>query len=510
MTAHGRSLVLVDFENLWIGWAKHTPTPPMPSAAPSHDYDETWLRDQPGVTATAEADEDGTVVVIASNLHSADDPRLSLAYLRAFGRRLAHFGVGATRAHVEVVLTLPVPQAVDAVLERMLGESPSTRADGRFDRIALLSDDRGLASRIGARVVPADGRAEDRRSWRTWGTTPAWLREHHPKAAAVAEVVRVDDDVRSVRVRAKHVAWAREQPLDVPVHLELSGLCAALSVNAGLLTQIGPTEPSLAGVHRLAALPSTQPVLVGPCTGDDGLELRCDAPAPGRHRASFSRSTLGAGAIRLEGPPSTAHTRLPTVVLAQLDQLEIGARGDVDDADALARLSRQATRLARQVAKVRLELRGKNTLRVSVARDHGKTPSLWWAEPPRSAADHARATSDRDVVIGSRALLPADLDDIDACAAVLASGPALVLQAPRPTAEVHVDKAILASTIGLGTSGRVRYAVLAPKKGLQPGRHRCQTIQSVPDGHEHRFPDIDPNCFAALRALPLVVPVEGP
>jgi hypothetical protein len=197
-------------------------------------------------------------------------------------------------------------------------------------------------------------------------------------------------------------------------------------------------------------------------------------------------------------------------VLEALDQLEIGARGDVDAADALARLSRQSTRLARQVAKVRLELRGNNTLRASVGRDHGKTPSLWWAEPPRGAADHARATSDRDVVIGSRTLLPADLDDIDACAAVLAGGATLVLQAPRPTAEVHVGKAILPSTIGLGTSGRVRYAVLAPAKGLRVGRHPCQTIQSVPDGHERRFPDIDAICFAALRALPLVVPVEGP
>jgi len=329
-------------------------------------------------------------------------------------------------------------------------------------------------------------------------------------AIVTSDVAPVADDARCIRVGPSRLAWAREQPLDLPPTTTLPDLSAAIGQNAGLLTQVGPTSRSLAGIRRLSALPAPEPILVGECTVEDGLELRCIAPPTGRHRGRTSESSLGPGAIRLDGPPSTAHTRLPWTVARSLARITVGDRGAIDDAAALQLLF-ERRRLLEGVGCTVILDQHDDRLRATVQlSDDDPVPMLWWASMDQRGVLHPKI--DAVVKVPPRLLPNAEpLEHICARADVLrqpGGGFALSLRAIDLNEPLAITRPIRPGTIGLGIHGGKRFAVLADDRGIEAGERACVPLAIASESAPRKFAALA-SVFDELRRLPLVVTREA-
>lgn len=490
---HG-TLILVDLDNVAGDLGLVTRFLPRESPLVSG----RWIQGGEAVTVpTVRAADAPCVVVFAMNLETARDTGDSMhQHLDRVARHLAHFIANSSEVTVEIALTLVVPQAVDALLLRLLRRAPVDGHDGAFDRVCVLTEDGGLRRAVG-QVLGRSAADEDTHCYAHWDCARAHIRarpsEHPRPACAPADIggdlraIVVDNDARA--------SWATTQDLDAVLCPSLDVCATAIRRSAGLLAQIGPTTTSLRGLARLGALCFGAGRTIGDCSAKDGLELRCRSPVAGQ-RGRGSASPLGPGALCLADDRVTVGCRLPPRIAMAAQSIVVDDTGNVDLQATLDQV--QLDGFADPVL-VDLMPRGREVMLASVPTTAEQQPHGWWV-------DAEGVHSERRVHGVATLLGKAGLTGITAACALVGAPRNFCVVLRAPAASVRVASKIAADTLGLGTAGSRKFAVLAPKQGLGAGDHECVPIQDLKPSVFGRDHGKWSSQLAALQALPIVVP----
>ncbi|MFH1466087.1 MAG: hypothetical protein ABIO70_17010 [Pseudomonadota bacterium] len=422
------------------------------------------------------------------------------------------------RVVMEVALTLPMPEAADHVLLRMLHQAPTEEHRGPFAEVWLYSEDRWLQrafQRAFGKGWVLDGPGRGLRRVRPTGKGSPWKRgSSEPSVAPTASirdpespVLVADDDTRAAQI-ADH---------DIQAPVDFAHLPASLDADPVLHTQIGVTVGSTRGARRLEALgrAGAAGVAVRPCEAGDGVEYRRagarSMTVPAGARAL--QGSTGPGAVRLEwGDPvasDTLRTDLPPGCLQRAMQRVGGcpvAGHSVPDQVLLrflegrgdrceVRFQRQGTK-AGKAAPVRCEV---------VCTEGSLGPPAWWVSWAGGSREITAKKS-----CGKRPLVLASPAPTTFAACCVRSGDALVLGCPlEPGVTVTPQaKARSGSIVAAKDPEGLTVALLVLEGGVSTARPvTVAPIQTV-----------DPATWRAsvrkwaktLRALPLVVPVPAP
>jgi hypothetical protein len=509
----GRStgtLILVDLDNLVVGWARqHGGRLPLPLAPRRAGGD--WLEDDDGSGAgpAPRLDEKvETVVVLAVAARTVAKARsgLSYAYLRRLAARLVAFA-GASPAHaIELALTLTMPQAADVALERLAREASSPETAINYDELWLVSGDWGLARHFGRLGRPIPWRSATSCSVNAWRLAePARRSFSAAPHAVVAPVAPPLAWSRRIETAA-HAAWAARQPVQAPPG-DLKALADAVERWPGLLTQVGATRTTVRGVARAMPLAGGAPPLIGTCAPGDGLELRGDGVRqPATSPGPASPAAVGIGAAYFPEAGVTARTRLSDAALNDLGVADVtlvaGTRASaaVDDRALLADVPDGAP-FGRE-CQVGLRWSGRHLV-ATVGRPPLSDATAWWWASWRSAMG-ARSVLYLEelagrIVVGWRGPVAARMcrlgDDVVLRAARPLQRGTVVVEHPQSPGEIHC-----------GYLGREQVNVLALDGGAH-GAVACRPIQAVSVAElVRRLPILTADEHARLRMLPLLVP----
>ena len=539
------------------------------------DADQDW--DESGPVSAPICRADGVVVVFGCNTATVCRRRLSFDRVRFVARRLARLvdapsGTSSSRTpdpvSIEIVLTLTMPEAVDAALVRMLGNAGAAETAGSdFRQVLLVSDDLGLRrdvfwglSRQRPWLNPARKAAAGalgRSVWRFDVASRPLIRSfpreanvtEKPCPASTGPVVVID--------RPELAAWAARQRLQ-PTG-KLPDIARQVTIRPAVLTQVGLTRATVRGVDRLrrrAASPGA-PILLGACDPTDGLEYcvpasRRRADPAARRQVQVLPTALGPGAVRLHcaDPPdlvNTLTTRLPLWVVRGAAQAgELGALRmgwpAVDDEKALAAVRSEVAPANEQVtvrlSAVRVDRTDRSDqgtgspprscgpdslarrgLGAQIERPGDSPPRAWWVV----VHPHADRHSDLDARAKLRvedaevaAVLPKNaIDGIAGYPAVTCDGLGIVLRgAVGREVEVIADALapVPANTIVPGTDRNARRVAVLALGGSLPPRWRgnCACIQDLDPAAlvEQSRRVFSADVLEKLQRFPLLVPIE--
>lgn len=469
-------LVLVDFDNLRGG----QPRP----------LSKVWVPELAALNDPAAA-----VVAFAMNLESVDE-HASFAELAIFAERIASSMARSALRGFEVALTLPIKEAADVVLERLLMKAPTSAHEGHVVAVHLLSEDKGLRRQIGDKL-------SKRYQTRDTRTAKSWLFDHDARGKGKPLKRRgpspgmpsfgrgAPSDPHQAIMSRELIGQLGGRSVDIPEGASLVAIAEAAARRCGLLTQVGPTLQSLRGIERLRQIADGRHPTLSPCEPDEGLEVCADSPTAGEY-TSPQPSTLGPGAVRFCSPPATIFTRLPLGALELASPPFHVAEGKLDDPRAVATLG--PTALA-NADLVDVSIRGfASELRAEVVRLFGRPLSVWWWRTTGKTESKIRITG-------------IDLPDVvpfSAKARVAHHRGELILAAPSETAQVTIERCE-SRILGTRSEDGLQVACLLPV-GATPGKARYTRIQSC---RKHNFQRLYPELssyFDALCRLPLLVP----
>lgn len=413
----------------------------------------------------------------------------------------------AGKIAVEIAITLPMPEAADHALLRLLDQAPGGHL-GPFEEIWLLTGDTWLSSATCARLGPCWDLARHNeggillRRFRVRNTRSAWMRKGPepdglpvaPTRAPQSPTIVVDSPEDALSVAALPV----QGPVGFPV------LVREVDQHPSLLTQIGVTTTTTRGVERLARqVSSPSPCAIGPCSAGDGLELERE-PMPIATLVPGSANVLdggtGAGAVRFEWGEDvvalTARTRLPVGVLRAAQAGSFTAIGSQLPDDQLLR------QLGTGVSECRVSFvkgpPGRIGCLIDCDPSEQQAPAWWW--------DGGGRTTAKFYCIASRIMVQGQ---------VSASG-----QPARMGRELIVRSVLAAgASVTPQHDGRPGDLLCARDGGGAPAALLVLT-GSVSAGMPVQVEPIQARGAAALirllgkhgpelRRLPLVVPLEG-
>ncbi|MBI5489011.1 MAG: hypothetical protein HY905_16880 [Deltaproteobacteria bacterium] len=540
------------------------------------DADQDWEEGGPVSPPVCRAD--GVVVVFGCNTATVCRRCLSFDRIRFVAHRLARLvevpsGTSGRCApdpvSFEFVLTLTMPEAVDAALVRMLVNAGAAETAGsEFRQVLLVSDDLGLRrdvfwglSRRRPWLNPdrkAAAGALGRSVWRFDVASRPLIRSfprepnvtEKPCPASTGPVVVID--------RPELAAWAARQRLQPTGNLP--DIARQVTIRPAVLTQVGLTRATVRGVDRLrrrAASPGA-PIPLGACDARDGLEYcmsashrRADPAA--RRQVQVLPTALGPGAVRLHcgDPPdlvNTLATRLPLWVVraaaqagglcalrvrwpALDDEKALAAvRSEVAPADEHVTVRLSAVRVDRTdrsdqgtgspPGSCGADSLARRGLGAQIERPGDSPPRAWWVLVHPHADRHsdvdARAKLRVEDAEVAGALPGNSIHGIAGYPAVTSDGLGIVLRgAAGREVEVTIDAQapVPANTIVPGTDRDARrVAVLALGESLPPRwRGNCACIQDLDPAdlaeQSRRLFSVD--VLEKLQRFPLLVAI-GP
>ena len=284
----------------------------------------------------------GRAVVVVTAMNTDSVRRWKLRFARLHRRTIAiaraverAFGREPPAAVcMETALVLPMPEAADRALVRLVREAGTAQGEGDCDRVCLLSGDKRLRDAVQEAIETASSGA----AWTKLGLDvfrlPAvgW---RAPTGTVSRRQMRTDLEVGrpsgawspaspTIIVDSEDsAAWAARKPVQACGDLRF--IADQLERRPSLLTQIGLTSVSARGVGRMVAH-SSRPrgrILIGCCSADDGLELLRGRFEPAacvpNVRPEVNEWPGGVGGVRLtwDDPPKafTGRTKLPLWLL---------------------------------------------------------------------------------------------------------------------------------------------------------------------------------------------------
>ncbi len=427
----------------------------------------------------------------------------------------------ASKVVVEPVLTLTMPEAVDAALLRLLGGTASPEAVGPFKALYLLTRDRGLTAKMRSVLESASPSYVPGTSMYRWILREPIPREFvgpaarplTPPAPSLSPVVELLDDLPKC-------AAGRLRPAQCPGSLQV--LAEVVDRHPWLLSQIGLTTNSVRGVARMRRY--VEHVVLGgdvphlEANPDDGVEIGVgpfDALWSPPSSAPFAEpASVGHGAISLQWPPGgslarvTARTWLPPWLVCACTgsdtPLVPTAEGAlVDDlALVIARLGRTSIELP---DSPRAKVRFRAVPDGLECKLDDPFDELWWSDyRPR-----ARATKRRKVTgLDAAAMCPVPAGDVDVLAHWLVDR--LVLASPLAArTTLQVDAPIDAGTIGSAYDASGLVCAVLATRGPITGAVRCTSIQKLSRTHVRAELDVAglaDDLAEHLLGLPLVLP----
>jgi hypothetical protein len=378
--------------------------------------------------------------------------------------------------------------------------------------VALVSDDRGLSAAVNARLGGAwstQHHGASRRFLTTFTHPRGWKRRHAepevqpaPPAAPVpsGNVLRIDT--------AEACAWASQQRTQREASLVETA--RAIDQHPAILTQLSTTRASFRGLARIL---DSRNALLGVCSPDDGVELAAPLAIDTCTGGTRARSSsIGPGAVQIEGLGATVHTALPTAWLTHRsmdDAVQLGPTTNrLADADLLAReaLAQPRGWTLHVALTSRVASPGRPAALVAeVLADAAAEVQGWW-----TTDGSRRPKSQRDVVGERAAVMVVDAVRTIAQQAVLANGERRELIVMAPTVDrVIVERAAAMGVVTQAHAQRLGFALLSLDADLVAG----QEVQVVPIQHL-RARDLSDRCpgaglsedqWNALRRLPIVV-----
>jgi hypothetical protein len=429
---------------------------------------------------------------------------------------------GSIQQPTEVALCLPMPEAVDRALLRLLSHH-SAPSEPPLEEIWLLSHDHGLQQSMTTLLQSLGVTQRGQQGVVHWkltrhvGRTPPQAPIPHGRGTTLPKVTALLD---SSSYCAAAAGLSPQCPTDwIP-------LLSTVDRNPWVLSQVGVTfevdhtkvQGSVRGVARLRATLLGQATTLA-CAPEDGVEVGHGSGLAAWNfqvqNPTVTRATVGPGAVRLSWLHNGVHlgltlrTRLPSwLVASNASNLQTSlSAGPVLDDEAVLGTCTKA--LHAPLAKVRFSSH-QNLLLSKVT----STTECWWWHPS-SNPWCLPVPSGTARVHGAGPLLGAMLKDIDAEQAV-APGALLYLRSPLAFGTmVQVIHPIPRGQIGLGEvpGTGLRCAVLA-SRALAAKPVPCMAIQAVSTRRlqhllEHQMPPLMASGLVPLlQELPLVIPLR--
>jgi hypothetical protein len=462
---------------------------------------------------------DSVVVVLAFNTSTARalERRFGGTALADFARSFAEVVAGpGAMVNPEFAMTLTMPEAADVALAALAKGSPTQANSGAFDRVVLLSNDKGLRQGVGSTMnasFTALGDEPMRKKGATWVAAPKVQRAHTVLAATTGCPVAPDSGSPTVLVDTSSLAaWAWTRLAEVPVGTCLGDLAGMVAGNPSILTQVGITRiggaSCVRGVDRLTQyLTSGNRPSLGPCCPSDGLELTYCTPLPARW-CFDSTSPVAPGAIRLRtaGTPYrhvlTASTKVPPWVFSPSLPIQLEAWNPRRIKDRLSLLAHfNSVPPERPTCTfVRTDRHAQRPHFCELDRDDFmQPPTTWWwiAAGPGTAKLKLNLPEIE---------LARTIRDVPCEASLSPSGDLGYRSIGGTAGEVDCPEGLTAGTIGLGVSQGQHLAVLALSHVTRGRRVTVRPIQDVSwSDIREKLGTMGERQWDDLRLLPLLV-----
>lgn len=452
-----RGLLLVDLDNVLHGIS-------------GADALETFTR---RASARLDAAAGTYSAVFVLNTETVIRHELAFDGLRAAGQALGA-AAGDASARVEVGIALTMPQAADVLLARLAREAPAEAASGEFHRAVVFTDDRGLADALGNELYARGDRnawvrTRDERwlgtEWRMPDEGRPLVRKPPPTQRSRQQHAPASMNAYTICITPGLEDWAAARPMDPDASLDLSRLALEVDERPWLLSQIGPSQRSLRGIERLAALPCDPRPILGAITPKDGLEVGGSAAAPTSGLVPHEAS-VGIGAVRFTGSNATVASRLSASVLGSASAAYPVDRRGVNVRAAMQHLPTDIV-LGAKTVKVRF-WRTRRELIAKVEHSSTSQPQAWWLVGETAVSSELRSPHPE--------FLPTSIV-VTAAPGKPSAGFALRLALLSPVAAgdpLRVQGSIAAGTIGVALTqpavGKARpVALYSPARPLQTG-----------------------------------------
>ena len=515
-----RSLVLVDLDQ-FLGWKGRTTAAELVVArlsAPPY-------RPLRGIGQM--------VVVLAFNTTTAQTVTRRLGpnglndLAATFGGVVAGSGV---LMRAEFSLSLTMPEMADAALTALAKSAPDASGAGRFQTVVVFSRDTGLRETVGTWLgihFQPFGNSYMRRGGASW-----LARGTHDRAAPSATTspsfTPATPPAHSHEVYIEDpalAAWAWGLPPGIGGGTRLDRLALKVEAEPSLLTQIGLTWPPgrccTLGVDRLTRHFTAPPGLtkLGPCSHDDGLELRLAPPPSGANWFFREVSPLGPGAVRLQCDSKegvlylTARTRMPAWVFSPGTEVYLSSAtpGTSEDWKNFKEHFRQPSGVHEACTFVKTPPRSPRACFCELkSTDPMRPPVAWWWWPVGGEDSKAKAK----VPLPASILLPTTIQNVPA-AAISRNG---CLGYAYEQAEDTVVRCPTGLEVGAISEGLLppadkRVAIFAPFPGGSNCRVTARAIQAVNwDNVREDFETfgckVTPTEWADLQMLPLLVALD--